>query len=180
MKDIMPTRWLCKRYSAFLAAYSENALPPKAAARIEAHLAACSACRDDVRALRQVSGVLTARKPSVLEPSAEVWQRVHARIAPDARAGARPVWRLPVLTSAAGLAAAAALFCVFVRPWDASSSSGLSASAAWGDRKPSAPAAPMTRTDKERARADIAAAAASRAAMPNAAAEIALSARPEP
>ena len=109
----MPTRWLCKRYSAFLAAYDENALPPKAAAQVEAHLASCAACREDLQALRQVSGILLAHKPGVPEPPADLWRCVQAEITPVTR----PAWRLPAFAApVVGLAAAVAFAFLVVRP----------------------------------------------------------------
>ena len=57
----------CTDIQEQIVAYLDGETPPEAAAEIEAHLAACAACREDSESLKAV-GVL-ARSEPILEPS---------------------------------------------------------------------------------------------------------------
>lgn len=56
-----------------LGAYALDATEPAESARIEAHLATCSTCRDEVDQLREVAGLLGA---DGVEPPPHVWEGI--------------------------------------------------------------------------------------------------------
>lgn len=96
-----------------LAGYLEGTLEPRAAARVERHLEACAHCRAALGDMRAAKRVLTAAGESVkpIHYDAELWSRVHARIAtPHRRAPIRPRWAL----AGGGLALSAAAICLAV------------------------------------------------------------------
>ena len=112
------TRIVCKRYSALLGPYSEGTLSPAEAARTEAHLKECAACRADLATLQQVAHLLRGCKPAVPEPSADLWSRIQAEIQPAAPAyGAPRSWRRAGFGVSLGGLAVAALAVFLVRPW---------------------------------------------------------------
>jgi hypothetical protein len=72
---------------------------------VERHVAACAACRADLEALRGVLA-LAGAAPRAVEPPAEVWTGVRARLAPRTRAVRvrQLLWRrAPMLAAAAVL-----------------------------------------------------------------------------
>jgi hypothetical protein len=115
--------WLCRVAlggADRLAAYGEGALPAPAAARVERHLRACSACREELAALRAVSALLLARRPAAPAPSRDLWQRIQAEIetvpAPITVRPRRPVFLAPTLGAAAMAALAAVAVLSSSRP----------------------------------------------------------------
>lgn len=82
-----------------LAAYSLGALPDDEARRVEAHLAACPACRLQAEEFRAVADLLPYSVP-LLDPPPALERRVLAAATPPAR---RP-WRLPAWSAAAAAA----------------------------------------------------------------------------
>ncbi len=66
-----------------VAAYAIHALPPGEAAALEAHIASCSHCRQELEALRPVAGSFVFWPNDVLRPPASLQQRLARRIAED-------------------------------------------------------------------------------------------------
>jgi anti-sigma factor RsiW len=84
-----------------LGAYADGELPPEAAARVEAHLEACTECGRELALIRTLGGAMREMETTGRTPSA--WERVHGRIT-------RPVgWTLLLAGAAvwAGIAIAA-------------------------------------------------------------------------
>jgi len=98
------------RASAQLSAYLDGELDPSEVRAVEAHLAGCAICREDLAALRQVKRWL-GRLPEV-EPSEAVWQSLRRRITAEehrpAPAGAlldtvRAAFRRPAVAAVAAV-----------------------------------------------------------------------------
>jgi anti-sigma factor RsiW len=102
----------CKDLEVLLSLRAAGALEPAEAARVEAHLAACPACRAEAAADADVLRLAT------LPPTSEADRRATATLAKDALAAFRrreafvASWK----RAAAGFAAAAALALVVVAP----------------------------------------------------------------
>ena len=92
-----------------LAAYGEGTLAPSMAARVERHLSACPACREELATLSAVSALLLARCPAAPAPAEDLWRRVQAEIeTPSVRVHApRRSFLAPALSTAAFAALAA-------------------------------------------------------------------------
>jgi anti-sigma factor ChrR (cupin superfamily) len=87
--------------STQLAAYAIHALPPDEAAAIEAHIASCAQCRQELEMLRPLTDSLAFWPTDVLRPSPSLQQRLARRIAadtgenlvvPPARQWVEPAW----------------------------------------------------------------------------------------
>jgi RNA polymerase sigma-70 factor (ECF subfamily) len=113
--------WACRRVEPLLAAYGEDALSPRQAARVRGHLEACAACSEELQTLRALGALLRGRKPPVPEPAADLWRRIRAEIGPaDGKAAvppygrpdggsARSRWRPSIALPLAGLASISAV-----------------------------------------------------------------------
>jgi len=96
--------------SAQVSAYVMQALPPDEAAAVEVHLASCSICRQELDALRLVTGDLAFWPTDVLRPPASVQERLARRIA--AETGENPVLpTTPTWDEPAWEEAAPGIFC---------------------------------------------------------------------
>jgi anti-sigma factor ChrR (cupin superfamily) len=73
--------------------YALRALPPSEAARVEAHVAACAECRDELETLRPIIEAFAAWPTDVLRPAASLWERLARRIAVET--GREPVVSAP-------------------------------------------------------------------------------------
>jgi ferric-dicitrate binding protein FerR (iron transport regulator) len=97
-----------------LAAYLDRRLDPAERDRVEAHLAACAACRDEALDLARLAAAVAA---SDLGPSprlrAAVMARLHSRKPSTARSARRRNWGFAVISAAA----AAALVAVGLALW---------------------------------------------------------------
>ena len=71
------------RQSALIAAYAIHALPPNEAAEIEAHLASCPQCRQELETLRPVADTFVFWPNDVLRPSLSLQERLARRIAAE-------------------------------------------------------------------------------------------------
>ena len=81
--------------SAQVSAYVMQALPPDEAAAVEAHIASCSQCRQELETLRPVADSFVFWPTDVLRPPASLQERLARRIA--AETGENPV--LPPATA---------------------------------------------------------------------------------
>jgi anti-sigma factor ChrR (cupin superfamily) len=84
----LPDSTLCHQ-SAQVAAYVMQALPPAEAAAVEAHVASCSPCRQELETLRPVADTFVFWPSDVLRPPTSLHERLARRIAADA--GENPV-----------------------------------------------------------------------------------------
>ena len=75
--------------SAQVSAYVMQALPPDEAAVVEAHIASCSQCRQELDTLRPVVDSFVFWPSNVLRPSASLQERLSRRIATET--GENPV-----------------------------------------------------------------------------------------
>ena len=78
--------------------FALRALPPHEAAAEEAHLSACSACREELESLRPVIDAFVSWPTDVLRPPTPLWDRLAERIGADPREDAQaplPVWLEP-------------------------------------------------------------------------------------
>jgi anti-sigma factor ChrR (cupin superfamily) len=64
--------------------YVRHALPASEAAALEAHLAECAHCRQDVEAIRLAIATVGDQPADVLRPSASLWERLTRRVAAEA------------------------------------------------------------------------------------------------
>ena len=71
-------------------AHAVGALPASEAAAMQAHVAACARCRDELEALRGVVDGFAAWPTDVLRPSASLQERLARRIAADTGRDAVP------------------------------------------------------------------------------------------
>jgi quercetin dioxygenase-like cupin family protein len=62
-----------------------QALPASEASAVQAHIAACIHCRQELETLRPVIEAFVSWPVDVLRPSASVWDRLAERITPDVR-----------------------------------------------------------------------------------------------
>jgi anti-sigma factor ChrR (cupin superfamily) len=69
--------------SVQVSAYVLKALPPKEAAAVEAHIASCSHCRQELETLQPVADRFAFWPTNVLRPSASLQERLARRIAPE-------------------------------------------------------------------------------------------------
>ena len=69
--------------------YALQALPPSDIPAVEAHIASCATCRQEIEALRPIIGSFTAWPTDVLRPSTFLWGRLARRIADET--GKEPV-----------------------------------------------------------------------------------------
>jgi hypothetical protein len=94
------TSFRCRRLRPALVDLAEGALAPAAARRIEAHVAWCATCRDDLEAMRGLSTEL--RDPTLADPPEDFWRRQRqsimrrVRTAPDRTTAMSPSrrWQL--------------------------------------------------------------------------------------
>jgi len=63
--------------------YALDALPADEVAAVEAQIAGCPECRQDVETLRPVVGAFTAWPTDVLRPAVSLWDRLATRIATE-------------------------------------------------------------------------------------------------
>lgn len=87
-----------RREQLFL--FALRALPPHEAAAEEAHIAKCSACREELESLGPVIDSFVSWPTDVLRPPTPLWERLARRIGADAReeqaeSPAPPVWLEP-------------------------------------------------------------------------------------
>lgn len=107
-----------------LEALVAGTLPPEAAARVEAHVADCAACRDELAWLRAEAALMARRRERQAAPSPALWQGIADRLArpavPADLPGRRPApvrvrrWGLGARVAYGGLLAAAAAALVLV------------------------------------------------------------------
>ena len=69
--------------SAQVAAYAIEALPPDEAAAVEAHIASCPQCRQELETLRSLVDTFAAWPNDVLRPAPSLQDRLARRIAAD-------------------------------------------------------------------------------------------------
>jgi ChrR Cupin-like domain/Putative zinc-finger len=72
-----------------VSAYVMQALPPDEAAAVEAHIASCAQCQQELEALRPVADSFVGWPTDILRPAASLPERLAQRIA--AETGASPV-----------------------------------------------------------------------------------------
>lgn len=108
-----------------LEALLAGTLDADAAARVEAHAAACATCRDELQWLRAEAELMARRRAAAPEVRPQIWQGIAERLAPPATAADRsrpsaPVplrrWGLGARVAYVGLVAAAAA-AVVVATW---------------------------------------------------------------
>ena len=75
------------REAVFL--YALQALPPSERPAVEAHIAACAECRQEMETLRPTVDAFVTWPTDVLRPSASLWERLAQRVA--AETGREPV-----------------------------------------------------------------------------------------
>ena len=63
--------------------YALHALPPREAGEVEARIAACAACRQELETLRPIVASFASWPTDVLRPDASLWDRLARRIAVD-------------------------------------------------------------------------------------------------
>jgi hypothetical protein len=82
--------------------YALQALPSSEVSGVEAQISGCADCRQELEALRPVIDAFVSWPVDVLRPSPSLWERLAARIAPEAaaepavsapRTWAEPDWR---------------------------------------------------------------------------------------
>jgi anti-sigma factor RsiW len=107
------TRWSCRPFRAALADRATGT-PPTDAAALDAHLAQCAACRDDLAAMCSLTTELLA--PVEPEPLEDFWRRQRQSIMRRVRTASEPAparwpaWRL------AGALATLVIAVLVVRP----------------------------------------------------------------
>ncbi len=77
-------RFLCRRYSSLLAAYSEASLDSTTRARVAAHLSSCPNCRAERVEIEAVATLLRKHPPVAAAPSTDLWAKLEARIQAEA------------------------------------------------------------------------------------------------
>lgn len=70
--------------SGQVSAYVMQTLPPEEAAAVEAHIASCAQCREELEALQPVADSLLFWPTDVLRPSTSLQERLARRIAAEA------------------------------------------------------------------------------------------------
>jgi anti-sigma factor ChrR (cupin superfamily) len=81
------------QHSELLAAYALRSLPATEVAVVEARIASCAGCRQELEALRPVVDAFVAWPTDVLRPSAGLWERLARRIATET--GQEPALQSP-------------------------------------------------------------------------------------
>ena len=105
----------CRRLRLALVDFADGALAPAEARRVEAHVAACATCRDDLAIMRGLTTGL--RDPSLPEPPEDFWRQQRQAImrqvrqVPEPAAARAPWWRWQFV----GAVATAALALVVTR-----------------------------------------------------------------
>lgn len=98
----------CAEVQAKLAEYSVGLLDEQKRKAIEAHLAECTSCAYELRALERVDKLLGSVTPE--EPPAHLWQNIRARIEAQPQEARSPFWQswftLPRLALGGAVAAA--------------------------------------------------------------------------
>lgn len=79
----------CRQMEALLPPYVDGEAGPDERAAVDAHLAQCAACRDDVEAQRAVRALLVSRRASLVEPAppalaADLRRAADTRLLPSA------------------------------------------------------------------------------------------------
>ena len=96
---------LCWRYRRLLMGYAECELDERLRARVEAHVARCRRCAEELAVIRSVSGAIKAAETPAMEPAPDLWARVSARIEREALRPVRRPWiRVTQATSACAAA----------------------------------------------------------------------------
>jgi len=118
--------WTCRLLRGRLVDLDAGALPPAERTRVELHVATCGGCRDALRALREMPGLLASGEPPGLDEGFWRDQRLAImRTIRDLPAPARarrwwhtsaPVSRRPWAASAVVAAATAVLAVAILRP----------------------------------------------------------------
>jgi anti-sigma factor ChrR (cupin superfamily) len=80
-------------YQELVFLHALRALPPGELPALEAHLAVCAECRQEMEALRPIVGAFVSWPTDVLRPSASLWDRLTDRIA--AETGQQPLLAPP-------------------------------------------------------------------------------------
>jgi anti-sigma factor ChrR (cupin superfamily) len=93
-----------------VSAYALHALPPDEAAALEAHMATCSRCRQELEMLRPVADSFVFWPTDVLRPAASLRQRLARRIA-DETGGDPAVLPVPPWNEPAWEEVAPGIFC---------------------------------------------------------------------
>jgi len=75
--------------------YAVQALPASEVPAVEAQIAACADCRNDVEALRPVVDAFVSWPTGVLRPSTSLWERLTRRIAAETGQAALPAPEAP-------------------------------------------------------------------------------------
>ncbi|MGQ9791172.1 MAG: zf-HC2 domain-containing protein [Armatimonadota bacterium] len=98
----------CAEVQAKLAEYSVGLLDERERKAIESHLAECTSCAYELRALERVDKLLGSVTPE--EPPAHLWQNIRARIEAQPQEAQSPFWQswftLPRLALGGAVAAA--------------------------------------------------------------------------
>ena len=110
-------RWRCRTYRVLLVDGADRTLSDRQQERLERHLARCSACAEELTALREVPAVL--KTSAVPDPGEEFWRQQRDAIGRATRALPEPsrawrptlwfagvqhsTWRYPLAATAAGL-----------------------------------------------------------------------------
>ena len=76
-----------------VSAYVLRALPPSEASAMEAHIAACVHCRQELQTLRPIIDSFSAWPIEVLRPSTSIWDRLLERIESAAPKNPQPATR---------------------------------------------------------------------------------------
>src|SRR5262249_12054485 len=71
-EDVVVTSFTCRRLRPALVDLAEGTLAPGAKRRVEAHVASCATCREDLEAMRGLSTEL--RDPTLPEPPDDFWR----------------------------------------------------------------------------------------------------------
>jgi quercetin dioxygenase-like cupin family protein len=82
-----------------VSAHVLRALPPSEASAMEAHIAGCAQCREELQALRPIIDSFSGWPTEMLRPSTSIWDRLLERIDSEApknpQAATRRDWREP-------------------------------------------------------------------------------------
>jgi anti-sigma factor RsiW len=131
---------LCWRFRRRLGGYQDEELSARRRARVEAHVAGCESCRQELASLGRLRSALAREPVDLPEPAlAAFWPQVRTRLA-AAEAAPRPVWRRlwgdvgdrPRLVLAPALAAAALATLAVLAPWQQRATQSPSVSRATG------------------------------------------------
>jgi anti-sigma factor RsiW len=122
--DLRNERHLTAEPPAVLMRHLDGEGRPAERARIEAHLARCRPCADEVRAFRALFAAVAALPPSPAPPPPFLAARILAAVAADRAARRRPRWLEVLGTSYAG-SAVGLLLVLGLSPWRADLLEGL-------------------------------------------------------